>query len=743
MKHYLENSATLADMQLPPIYNPSTVPSSPSGDIVIEKGESFTVNSTLEMLPGASITVEPGGSLEVYSTITGACGQMWQGIIVIGKPSAPDGHDDLSEHGYVWVHSTGKIEHARCGIAVHGADYDGTVLTGKGGGYVKVTGGTFENNQMGVRYGEYHRPNKGHFWGADFTITDNYRGEASPVFVELNAVQGLWFFYCSFQNLSTDCSSKESLPIGINSLEAGYKVEACNFEDLYIGIKGFELEEFGSFNITGCSFSGCYTGIDATKCENFRITGSDFSIKKPSECASSANDVIGIKLQSNTPGFRLMKNDFFYDGMGDPDETLIGIQCSGLGSGMDNMITRNTFTDLDIGNRASGNNGNLQDGLIYTCNTNVSNPDDFIVTTGGTIRKVQQDFDNINDLLPTGNIFSEELNSFFNNGPTSITYHYYDSGSAQDPISAGFWQGITAEEVNIPNGNCSDPPPCEDCPPDSWNDNFFNYQTDYFTRKDNLQYLTDTNQIAAELDTIHTLRRLMDRNASLILQHYSLDTLSFNLDSILTWLTRVNTLPSDLRLASHYFFTGNLEEFDTLWAEIPVKHELQDYQEGELDELGLVYSLMRPQVENGDPLDRLPQATIDSLMFWKSWCSEPGFLAHSLLWRNGLETEPDCSAGMGSRSDDTEKITKIKADRLIIFPNPTTGQITIVIPSKTIEGELLIHTLQGFIVRKEMVNGLINQVQFSTEDLAAGVYIITFKETNNGVLYHEKLIIGK
>ena len=104
------------------------------GNLIIESGTEVDINDPVEMMPGTYIYVEKGAKLTVRSTITGACGGMWQGIRVEGSLLNPQAS---ANQGYVMVRHTGKIEHARIGIDVEGSG------PSSGGGIVKSFKGTF------------------------------------------------------------------------------------------------------------------------------------------------------------------------------------------------------------------------------------------------------------------------------------------------------------------------------------------------------------------------------------------------------------------------------------------------------------------------------------------------------------------------------------------------------------------------------------------------------------------------
>jgi hypothetical protein len=116
MRTHLTQHPFLTGIQIKPkIYQGAPISlSNPSGNIIIESG-TYEITQALEMLPGASITVKPGARLNIKSTITGACGKLWQGIIVEGNSFLPQ---IPINQGWVYLYNSGKIEHAKIGIIV-------------------------------------------------------------------------------------------------------------------------------------------------------------------------------------------------------------------------------------------------------------------------------------------------------------------------------------------------------------------------------------------------------------------------------------------------------------------------------------------------------------------------------------------------------------------------------------------------------------------------------------------------
>lgn len=684
---YLALAPALQGIQVQEVKYPGATPSGVCGNIVVASGH-LVINSPLEMLPGATIRVKRGARLTVASTITGACGKMWQGIIVEG--AASDAGQSPAYQGRVEVVNGGKIEHARCGIDVQDVfNPGGGVNTGTGGGIVHLwSDAQIKDNIIGVRYGQYSFPNRSTFNGPVLSVTDEYRGgDETPTLLQLNGIKGLHIRNGHFQDLRTQCPSPSKRATGIDALSSGFRVSlSSSFEDLYRGIRANNLNESnGSLFLSESRFLRCYKGIELKSSGSFVITGNTFIVKKPDACAPQVTIVKGVEISDKTTGFDFSRNNFYYD---EPEkiplEILIGTDCIALGTDMDNIIFKNAYSYLTIGNRASGNNGNAAGGLLYLCNTNQNLKTDFLIA-GGSIRKTQGEMG-----LPAGNVFSvDTVCTIVNNGAT-IDYFFYDGDTRQTPGMAttlpgspcSSITGFETQAVNHPNGNCADPDTtCFPCPEPhlaEWKTRFFENRQQWQTQKAAFPFMTGEQQRAAAADTIRRLRLAMNRDGSRILMHYSLDTLSINVDSITRWLALAETYSTDLRLARHYFFTGDYPAFDSLWSFIPSRYDLDESSEDELTRLGEVYDTLRTHLSIGIPLEKLPQPTLETLKGWALNCDEPGFLSEVILWRNGVEQSQDCS-GDGSRSVTTisEPPNNFQEQYLKIYPNPVVSSFCI------------------------------------------------------------------
>ena len=761
---YLALAPALQDIQLSKISYPAVSPGSISGDIVVDSSE-LVIDTPLVMLPGASIWVKPGAKLRVSSTISGACDQMWQGIVVEGTTF--DLTQSTAYQGQVVVTGLGKIEHARVGIDVQAIDLNGAPIGSTGGGIVTVTGGHFENNTIGMRFGPFtgvangggSAANKSRLLSPYFSVTDDYRGGTRrPTFLDLNGVVRLNIQAGHFQDQRSECDGFDSRAIGIDAKNASFAAFLTSvFENLYYGIRADKLHELnGSFSAYDCAFSACYRAVASYSNSSFLIRNNDITVKKPGACSSTpADEIKGVEIGGNTTGFTFSKNYFTYDGEDWPYEVLIGTDCANLKAGLGNIVFDNTYYKLSVGNRAAGDNGYDPEGLLYICNTNqLAFPADFWITSGN-IRKTQgvKGFGNLSPIGATGNIFSgdsSEVYTFRNLG-AEIDYYFYNGDPAQDPgtpDSTDYFppEGINPKEVSTPNTDCAESEPClPPCPEAGEMDNHkneFRQNLELWLEKTaNLSSITDTTERRVEEDAVGRLRLAMNRDGSWVLMNYCLDTVAILTDSVLAWLSLVETYPTDLRLASHYFFTGDSTAFDQLWTQIPAKYDLEAGKEDEFERLGDVFGALRPCFQNENDLYHLPDSVIAQLKNWSLLCDEPGFLASAILWRNEIDALPPCHSAMErpGKTSATAHPT-LAGNSIRIYPNPAAEWITLAYPVAAQQQTLQVFDLRGRLLCAINLPAFSSEARVPTAQFIDGLYLIRIRSDKNEVNYSKFII---
>jgi hypothetical protein len=721
-------------MQILPVKYPSSTPGAISGNIIVESGE-LVIDQDLSMLPGTSITVKKGASLVVKATITGACGQMWQGIIVEGYNQDPNQLPALQ--GKVAIRS-GKIEHARIGVDVRDPEY------GTGGGILNVNTALFTNNTIGVRFATYSRfgfsngaivqlRNKSSLIAALFAIDASYRGNplVSPVHVEMTKVFEIPIRFSYFRDNRLQCTGRT---IGISCMDGGFKADNTEFTNLQFGILTDKLTVgSGSFRAESCRFRGCVTGISADMLESsFVVRDNTFRLQSISTACDASNpQLLGIAVNGITKDMTCTKNVFQNDNPIPttpptiPPPTIIGTHCTGIGTFF-NQIKDNQFFEMNIGNKTSGKNGDDIDGLVYFCNTHTNDA----VFTGvnykfdGKVRKTQgNQIDN--NIFPTGNIFSIGTKRVENSGG-DVNYYFYKYEDDQNPDEVFGSTGITALGVEEINSACL--PTTEPCPPPCSEVALTDAKNTFLSQKSLLQQIQV--QFNASQDplvrpvleqAIMLHQQKMNQESGKVLRYYAQDSTQLLIDSLLRWYYLIETTESWTTLAKHHFFTRNTVAFDAIWGAIPVHFNLGDEALASYNRINSFFSLMRQPVLTANSYDKLPATTIAALNALITDCDEASFLAKAILRRNGVMAAVNCQVGrMEPRSEDTQ--LKGNLSTLILVPNPAQDQVTLLADPSTHAKELLVMDALGRIHIAYPISPNEVYIQLNTSTLPTGLY---------------------
>jgi len=92
---------------------------------------------------------------------------------------------------------------------------------------------------------------------------------------------------------------------------------------------------------------------------------------------------------------------------------------------------------------------------------------------------------------------------------------------------------------------------------------------------------------------------------------------------------------------------------------------------------------------------------------------------------------------------DVGTITVLDQGTYAVFPNPTTGQFAVELTaSEFIEGSIQIHDMLGqCIVAKELKPDNYHLEQFDFDQQYSGLYVVSLLDTDQNVLFNQKIII--
>jgi Pregnancy-associated plasma protein-A len=701
----------------------SFAPSNPSGNIIVNSG-TLEITQPLNMLPGTSIRVKPGARLNVKSTISGACGGIWQGIIVEGNADLPQ---TPANQGTVEIYSSGKIEHSRVGIDAGNADALGNIFTGTGGGIVNVSFGKLENNLVGIRFAQYtfqNIANVSKIFYPRFTTTDAYRMPAvQPIMIELNSVVQLGISLGQFKDNRTTCTSQRSR--GIIANNAGFRASGCFFENLDLGSFANTLLVGKSFVFSGCRFRRCSGGINSLSTSGLAITGCIFELGRPFACTPTSATIFGAKLQGATNSMLYSGNNFLKLAEDTTPESIVGDMFRSIGGGIDNKVYNNYYHDLLDGSQAEGSNSStnsgVKSGLRFLCNSyvvdNLTSNWGFpkgVFVLNGSIFSTQANSDPLGQLnQPAGNLFQTGFEHFFNQGAQT---QYFFNGTISGHEPTGLTPtNITEVEVNNPvKDYCGTPiAPCDPCPRaviDQW-------ESEYYQVKNDLAIQPQAKLV------------LREAYGAAILGSFYLDTEGVSVDSILFWLNEIHSYATRLQMVKHYFFSGDAQSFNSLWSSLLEDYNQDVEKQAELQHISDLFSTLQGKHWDG----MLQNEDLVTLHSYLEYCDESAFVAQIILHLHGKSVEVICEET--SERSHLKTMVDLYQQKLVLSPNPASNYF---IP----EGIELV-SLGIFDPLNGKKYGVSNPVAGKPIDvsmLPAGFYIIEALSADN-VLRSAKLII--
>ncbi|MBL7825600.1 MAG: zinc-dependent metalloprotease [Saprospiraceae bacterium] len=756
MRRYLFNAPVLQAAQAKTVINnpPSNVtiwntPPSIFSNILIPTGQTLIVNGTLEMPPRAYIYVEKGAQLQVNGTITGACGKMWQGVIVNGSKLSAQ---TTALQGYLKINPGGIIEHAVCGIQVQG-HLNGILSLQTTGGMVFSNGGFIKNCTQAVKYAPYDKQaNTGRFFNTTFSMNNDYRGGNEKIeMVNLKGVYGLIFNGSDFIDDRTFCTTRDDRANGIVAEDAGLIAMQGFFDGLDYGIHFSTLFlGAGIFSVSSNEFKDCFTGVYSTETPGFRVVGNTFTMNRLDDCDNNLKaGIVGVQAFGLSANAMVSDNDFVSTSNDFDLEELLGTSMIDLGY-MNNEVFSNTFNLMTVGNQAGGVNGGQMgemqfSGLLYECNSNENALDGDFLVEDGQVRLVQgEEVPGPNQTVKStaaGNTFGGTEFGFRNDG-VELTY-YYGNGPNEDPGNQLYSSGINkidADNNNLTCGggtNSCPNPPCPEFALSATKTSFFQNKQTWLSKIAAFPNILSPVQKVQEQSAISQLRLELDRAGRTILHSYQLDTVSIKTDSILTWLEYLETYEADYHRARHHFFIGNFIAADNIFSTLPSKYGLTGERLATHNQVLEVFDILYPHLSAGGIVGDLPQTILQDLKPYAVECNEAGFLAGTVLERNGVDLFPDCQAPENrSRKFSNPEVFNTEVS---VFPNPTSYDINVVSKSSKLSSVQLFDVNGTSVFFEGTVDGS-QSLSLNTEKVASGFYLLRLR-LRDGSVIQTKIII--
>lgn len=668
--------------------------------ITVNSGATLTIDDdlTVKFCPEGKLVINPGGRVILEGVLTSVCEEGWKGVEVQGNGTT---HQYLQggtfAQGQLYCHSGSRIENALTAVKLYGPDYEDA------GGQIFAEGTSFINNIRGIDIAPYQnyyptadkqRLYRSSIRDCTFDIDENFLNlHAFTQHIRMYGVFGINILGSTFgyHRHIDDASHPRDYGMGIMAIDAGFNVgpiaediedEPClppctafkksTFYGLGLAIFTGRLNANRPFQVYQCDFESCYFGI-----ANYAVSGANILFNQfkmgAIQTLTGHNDQVGISMSSYMTGLTIEENKFYLvDALADHT---IGISMDQLGE-VNNVIRKNKFEDISVGNEAFGRNANVQGeeinrGLHYLCNENedVSMNDFYVPGTtlylGDYIRKDQGQYVN-GGILAAGNTFSDtgdpDDGDFANYGDEELNYYYNISVAEEIPTDAVGLNPIVSPANSCINDYCLEP--CLDV------EEFENNIETYFNSKAAFELAIDEE----EFGDASYYRMKMDSACHSILQYLTYDTLNYKQDSLRAWYLRSQSIAGDLLLAGDFFGAGDHTHGNKTLDSIPSHFDLTSDQVIDLRRIKYVYGVLTTK----SPFD-LNATEIDSLHLFSKGVGASSALSRSALSLIDTIYSPRYYIpGEVTPRSSTKEISNFNLGNWIpVYPNPTSDLLYI------------------------------------------------------------------
>ncbi|MBK9983761.1 MAG: PKD domain-containing protein [Saprospiraceae bacterium] len=621
--------------------------------ITVNHGVAFTISDdlTLQFCQDGALVIQPGGYVDLAGKLTSYGDMTWKGVFVAGDTSLSQAIDFNSggfhglQQGFLNTREGSIIENAMIGVRNYGLNEFESA-----GGMIRCDQTEFLNNTIGVDFGPYQNfngaqpiPSLGSFENCTFLTNEDYHlNEPFYAFVNLLKVDGMSFRACTFENnlLPTLPSSIADFGFGIQAVSAGFGVYASSstggifpctdpcivydrttFNGLGLGICVSTLDKNRLYYVYQAEFSNCYRGITSIGTTGGTILFNRFLFGDVP--GNFSHGQIGVDLHFDHNGFVLQENTFELT-TDQTDLNTIGILSNGIGA-FDNNISRDSFIGIETANQAFGVNADTNiffpRGLIYLCNINEETPaygyDFHIPNTPALdlIHPFQTPGSSQGSNIATGNRFAYTANDFNNYGDGNILFWFYENGQNEEPRDS-FSLGITSS-FGIQN-SCE----MEYCAPPCIED-IDDIKGNYFTNIDSLDAAVEVyneaiilaipEKIQAARSKAVFFRREASNDAYSVIIHLMIDTLDYNVDSLIRWYGYLDTYGADLMIAGEFVVKHHYDEALGFLETLSSRRILSSEQNIDLEYMENIYTMLA--TKNVTLLDNVDLSNLRSIAY--------------------------------------------------------------------------------------------------------------------------------
>ncbi len=701
------------------------------GNIEIDSNAILTITSKIHMDINRKIIVHPGGKLIIDGgRLTCSCNDnMWQGIEVWGN-------SDMNQFTIGGVCAQGQLE------LLNGATIENAVcavelcrpgVSGTSGGIVHADSAVFINNAKAVHAQYYsnwnplleHESNyNSSFINCTFSINGNYLGtETFYEHVELDHVNGITFKGCRFscsdnaQNISSSC-------FGINAFDAGFFVEAiCNTNmgfynhvcpDEYIirsSFMGFydavhsvsDVSVPYTFGVKDAIFSNNKRGVFAHNTGYATILRNRFTVYGEDNCCFGVylNEVSGFCVEENVFIGRKKKSEDYGVGV---------FNCEG-----GNEVYLNSFNSLSCGNYAKGRNatstgefspGNVNAGLIYSCNHNNGNNIDFCVQKDGGNGGIHPNQGSSTEAA--GNTFDGSLFHFYNDGEYMVNYWYYNGDPDEIPSNSLLY-GVSANATSNHN-RCASHYGVVVKDEDEKNElrKIYQSSSDWHER-----YLAAGDIVRSDLH----------------------DTIS-NPEELRTWLSNLSDISADRVCIASFMHEGDFVKATQLAEKLPHQYDLEGDDLEAHAQYMLLINLYKTLFETHRTVCQLSDSErnlVENLA--ENGLGFPQSMALAIM--DHISENPNRSyscptlptIAKNNAIMENNKVPVSKGFNVVLMPNPTSSQVRVnyTLPEGCQQALLELVTTLGIKVESVVLEGEKGSKEVLLENLSQGVYGYTVR----------------
>ncbi|MFT5265994.1 MAG: hypothetical protein ACI8YQ_004754 [Polaribacter sp.] len=767
-------------------------------DLIVEEGAELTIEHGVIIRFGkeSRVIIHPNARLRLHGTLTSlGCSNMWEGVEVWGNSNASQYIvSGVNAQGQFYGREGSLIENANIGVKLYGPNYEENA-----GGIISCTDMEFRNTPVAMDFAPYQnywpysfpsqwtnqpRPYQAQITNCEFIVDDRYL-YAPPFryFVNMSLVSGPRFLGCDFTN-------QREMPNGEETDDWGYGIKAsgssftvnhyCDNDDgpistdcddydtnTFNGLGYGIFTTFASDGVPGdppddpllfpcqvsyAEFNRCFVGVRVWSINGATVRHNQFNLGAMPQ-NNFENNQYGLSLEGGMTFWDIQNNVF--ENTNNSDLITVGIFADATGTAT-KAIRDNEFYGLSIGNLAQGTNaitGNQNRGLYYECNYNENiQAEGFDIHASlGRIRTQQAQLVELEpgniEIRSAGNRFSNAgtiANKVRNDG-IEFDYYFNEDGENESPKEVvgdviPIFEGVNSNE-------CETAPCIAPCLSDNEIDDakkrFYKSRSNYknLENEENSGEVLGNSGMLSEDNSVKLgyYQQEMDYSASQVVLHEVYDTLTYNKDTLITWLNNLGTIETQYSIVSNIYQTGNYNLAYQLLEEAKTEYA-KSYEEAE--DVELYIEILR--LLEGKRLHTLEKNTLDKLWRFTDNGRNSKILARSILTFHGHHFPIEYHLGVVENREEFENDEDSNSINLkpfvFAYPNPATQIVNFVIPDEAqfINQSVSIHNLSGKIITK---------IPYSTspfwdvELVDSGIYFYSIRDINGS--HHSGKIIVK